>query len=65
VEVYFLIADMLSRQSHIPELIQVYRRILQQSPDCRQKVLLDFARNLLRQDTDPHILLDFLQKELP
>lgn len=32
VEVYFLIADLLSRQSLISELIQVYRTILHESP---------------------------------
>lgn len=62
VEIYFLIAELLSRQKLIPQLIQVYRKILQENPDYRNKVLIDFSSNLLYQDTDPHILLDFLQK---
>ena len=65
VEIYFLIADLLSRQKLIPQLIQVYRKILQENPDDRNKVLIDFSSNLLSQDTHPDILLDFLQKELP
>lgn len=60
-----MIAGLLSRQKLIPQLIQVYRKILQENPDQRNKVLIDFSSNLLYQDTDPHILLDFLQKELP
>jgi hypothetical protein len=65
IDIYFLIAGLLSRQGLIPQLTQVYRKILHDSPENRQKVLVDFSQNLLAQhDIDPHILLDFLHKEL-
>ena len=66
VNVYFAIADCLSRQHLIEPLIQVYRSILEHSPDHREKVFIDFSTILLHHSQiDPHILLDFLHKELP
>lgn len=61
-----MIADSLSRQKLIPQLIHVYRKILEESPQNRQKVYIQFSENLLvQEDTDPHVILDFLQKEIP
>jgi hypothetical protein len=43
IEVYFLIADSLSRQRLIPQLTQVYCKILHDSPKYRQRVLVNFS----------------------
>ncbi len=45
--------------------MEVYRRILQESPEQRPRVIVDFSQMLLAQQTDPHLLLDFLQQETP
>lgn len=62
VEVYFLIAGTLSRQQLNKELVEVYRKIISEAPDHRNRVVLEFSQALLTQQADPHLLLDFLQE---
>lgn len=65
VDIYFLVADTFARQGLTRELVEVYRRILRDSPEQRPRVIVDFSQMLFAQQTDPHLLLDFLQQETP
>ena len=62
-EIYFLIAANLARRGHNRELVEVYREILKQYPSYRNRVIIELCETLLGQQADPHIILDFIQKE--
>ena len=66
IEVYYLIANLFKRLGLSAELLQIYRKIIQEDSREKQKLIVEFSHDLLiNQSSDPHIILDFLHKELP